>query len=159
MDCNAESGAHPEVDLDSNAEISARSEAELDSDAEDSDFDSSNLDDSSGNINPDVECAQDCPLRSFQSSADPPLPLPQNSLVFTREEACARLYTSIKPWQTRLLQVQPGQFGTVIVASLHVIDITHLSGAVLHSEQQQIQFVALSYTWGAAKFPRKYHHR
>ena len=48
----------------------------------------------------------------------------------------------------------PGRFGTEISASLFVVDVVHLSGAVLHEAQKWIRFVALSYNWRPAVFPR-----
>jgi hypothetical protein len=104
---------------------------------------------------PQFECGPECPLRKpYVPITDPTLPLPQISLPLTRAEACGRLYTPIKPWQTRLLLVDPAELGSAITASLDVVDIVHLSGAVLHEKQQRVQYVALSYTWGAALFPR-----
>lgn len=101
------------------------------------------------------ECDINCPLRAPHNYlSDPPLPQPSNSVPLAREEASIRLYTPIKEWQTRLLQLYPGKFGTTISASLSIVDIPHLSGAVLHGEQIRLQYTALSYTWDAPAFPR-----
>jgi hypothetical protein len=104
---------------------------------------------------PTVECGPECPLRKpYIPIADPPLPVAHASLPLTQEEACARLYCPINPWQTRLLHLDASAFDTELSASLNVVDIIHLSGAVLHEKQQRVRFAALSYTWGAAVFPR-----
>lgn len=58
-------------------------------------------------------------------------------------------------WQTRIIALQPGPFGNPIVAELHVVDLLHAEGAVLHKQQQRIQsFEALSYCWGEPIFDR-----
>lgn len=104
---------------------------------------------------PQRECELECPLRKPHNyMRDPPLPQALDSAPLTRAEASARLYTPIKEWQTRLLRLHSGEYGTSISADLSVVDITHLSGAVLHEQQQRTQYTALSYTWDAPAFPR-----
>lgn len=106
-------------------------------------------------IQSELECDDDCPLRAGLSyNEDPPLPLPKDALSLTRGEASAQLYTPIKEWQTRLLQLHPGEFGTISTASLVVVDIIHLPGSVLHNEQRRVDYTALSYTWGRGEFRR-----
>ena len=105
---------------------------------------------------PEIECDLDCPLRKpYSPVPDPALPQPEDSLPLTHAEACVRLYGTINPWQTRLLVIEPGNFGTSISASLVVVDLVYSSGAVLHERQHRVQYAAVSYTWGASSFPRR----
>ena len=104
---------------------------------------------------PTAECGPGCPLRkAYIPTTDAPLPLADASLAPARKEACAQLYSALKQWQPRLLLLDPGEFGTSVSASLIVVDVVHLPGAVLHEKQQLVRFAALSYTWGVAEFPR-----
>lgn len=57
-------------------------------------------------------------------------------------------YETIREWQTRILEIHPGGFGSPITATLHVIDLIAADGAVLHVEQKHIVYKALSYCWG-----------
>ena len=101
------------------------------------------------------DCGLGCPLREPKTyHSDPPLPPTPRALPLSRKEACTRLYKAIKPWQTRLLVVEPSEFGSDIFADLVVVDIVHLYGAVLHERQEHVQYTALSYAWGAEAFPR-----
>lgn len=100
-------------------------------------------------------CPLDCPLRKpYEQFPDLPLPPPPAFLLLTREEACAKLYGGIKEWQTRLLVLEPGPFGSELVVSLPTVDVVNLSGAVLHDQQERVEYTALSYTWGDQIFPR-----
>ncbi|KAI1408238.1 heterokaryon incompatibility protein-domain-containing protein [Hypoxylon sp. FL1857] len=72
-----------------------------------------------------------------------------------REDAAAKLYRTIKPWQTRILRVDPAtQFDETVVCTLLVADvIVHEGlGIVEEGSPREVPFEALSYTWGAPVF-------
>ena len=102
-----------------------------------------------------LPCPPRCPLREpLEYLRDPTLPMFPNFPSIAREGACNQLYGRIGEWQTRILILEPGRFGTELVAQLAVADMIYLSGIVLHEAQKRVEFTALSYTWGAAVFPR-----
>ena len=102
-----------------------------------------------------VLCPLDCPLRNpYTPVLDPPLPPPPKSLPFWPEDARWLLYGEIKEWQTRLLALEPGPFGSDLIGELLVVDTVNLSGVVLHEEQRWVEYFALSYTWGSPFFSR-----
>lgn len=65
-----------------------------------------------------------------------------------------RLYTSIKPWQTRLLLVQPGEYGSRLESTLHVAHFMEGDGLVLADQEIRVNYTALSYHWGEAIYSR-----
>lgn len=101
------------------------------------------------------ECPITCPLRrGIQQLPDPVLPDSENVSQIERLGAHLKVYGKINKWQTRILHLEPGTFGTKLSARMMVVDLIYMSGVVLHGSQQCIEFTALSYTWGAAVFPR-----
>ncbi|KAI0893985.1 heterokaryon incompatibility protein-domain-containing protein [Annulohypoxylon nitens] len=72
-----------------------------------------------------------------------------------REAAAARLYHSIKPWQTRILRIDPAtQFDKPVICTLLVADVIAYEGLGVVEEDgpKEIPYEALSYTWGAPVF-------
>ncbi|KAI0376052.1 heterokaryon incompatibility protein-domain-containing protein [Hypomontagnella monticulosa] len=72
-----------------------------------------------------------------------------------RESAAVRLYQAIKPWQTRILRINPApQLDEPVVCALLVADvIVHEGlGIVEEGEPREVTYEALSYTWGAPVF-------
>jgi len=74
--------------------------------------------------------------------------LPDLSTVATH------VYTPIKPWQTRILCLQPGTFTDPLVARLVIADLIYAEGVVLHETYENVHYSALSYFWG---FPVRSH--
>lgn len=102
-----------------------------------------------------LQCRYSCPLRDYhQKIADPALPTAPATSVTSRRDACSKLYSKISQWQTRILILEPGVFGSELEARLVVADIVRLPGVVLHEVQELIEFTALSYTWGTPLFAR-----
>ena len=62
------------------------------------------------------------------------------------------LYDHINDWQTRLLRIHPGQQDQPLQIDLVVVDLVHLPGAVLHDDQQHVEYENISYSWGAPIF-------
>ncbi|KAI1178512.1 heterokaryon incompatibility protein-domain-containing protein [Nemania sp. FL0916] len=64
----------------------------------------------------------------------------------------------VHPWQTRIIRLQPGKFGSSLRAELFVADIIYNEGLAIRGPwpetDEQIEYDALSYTWGAPEFPR-----
>ena len=111
---------------------------------------------STGHVDVEEECDSECPLRKpYEPHPDPPLPPVPATTFWTRDEACQQIYTPIQEWQTRLVVLEPGTFGTGLTAMLAVVDVVYMPGVILHDQQQRVQYMALSYTWGAATFPRR----
>ncbi|KAI1392517.1 heterokaryon incompatibility protein-domain-containing protein [Hypoxylon trugodes] len=74
-----------------------------------------------------------------------------------REAAAKKLYQTIKPWQTRILRVDPAtKFENPLICTLLVADvIVHEGlGVVEEDGPREIHYEALSYTWGAPIFSR-----
>ncbi|KAI2462917.1 heterokaryon incompatibility protein-domain-containing protein [Annulohypoxylon bovei var. microspora] len=72
-----------------------------------------------------------------------------------REAAASKLYQKIKPWQTRILRIEPTtQFDRLIVCTLLVADVIIHEGLGVVEEDgpKEIPYEALSYTWGAPVF-------
>ena len=68
------------------------------------------------------------------------------------QDAAARLYTRLRPWQTRIVRIHPGLLGSVLVADLLHANIVALDGLVLDSNSEHVQYEALSYSWGNPEF-------
>ena len=58
------------------------------------------------------------------------------------------VYSPIKGWQIRLLKIYPGLDPAPLQVELLVADLFLDIGAVLHHEEEQINYAALSYAWG-----------
>ncbi|KAI2611828.1 heterokaryon incompatibility protein-domain-containing protein [Hypoxylon sp. NC1633] len=72
-----------------------------------------------------------------------------------REAAAAKLYQTIKPWQTRILRIDPAScLSDAVVCTLLVADvIVHEGMGVVEEEgPREIPYEALSYTWGPPVF-------
>jgi hypothetical protein len=65
------------------------------------------------------------------------------------------LYEKLHPWQTRVLYLQPGKFGSVLRANLYVADIIFSEGLVRRgatdAQAEHVDYDALSYFWGATE--------
>ena len=60
----------------------------------------------------------------------------------------SHLYQPLYPWQTRLIEVLPGDFDDELRCKLYVADIVAFQGLGLLTEGRLQQYEALSYTWG-----------
>ncbi|KAI1460146.1 heterokaryon incompatibility protein-domain-containing protein [Annulohypoxylon moriforme] len=72
-----------------------------------------------------------------------------------REAAAAKLYQNIRPWQTRILRIEPAtQFDKPILCTLLAADVIAYEGLGVVEEDgpKEISYEALSYTWGAPVF-------
>lgn len=102
-------------------------------------------------------CELDCPIKV--AFAKPPHQLSTRPLH--RREAATKaemmhvsnqLYSPIKPWQTRILRLQPGQPHEPISCKLEVAELVCFEGIGLSGEPELVQFEALSYSWGRPAF-------
>ncbi|KPI35582.1 uncharacterized protein AB675_4813 [Cyphellophora attinorum] len=58
------------------------------------------------------------------------------------------IYTPLKPWETRLIELLPGAFGDDIECHLQVAVVTAAEGLGLVNDNKQQVYEAISYTWG-----------
>lgn len=104
----------------------------------------------------DGSCSQDCPLNGFEAIYEQQRPSQLtwlgNSNLPSQQDQVQRLYSSISPWQTRLIRLHPGLLGTELVADLFVVDLILADGVVDHALQQRHTYEALSYCWGEPTF-------
>lgn len=61
-------------------------------------------------------------------------------------------YKPLRDWQIRLLQLHSGSHTAPLRGELHIADLFPDVGAVLHAEEEQVEFEALSYAWGQPDF-------
>ncbi|KAK5119403.1 hypothetical protein LTR85_007503 [Meristemomyces frigidus] len=71
-----------------------------------------------------------------------------------QKDVATRLYTPIKPWQTQLLDLQPGAFGSPLKGVLRVAHVMEGDGLVLKDEDFRVSYTALSYCWGEPLYCR-----
>jgi hypothetical protein len=102
--------------------------------------------------NTDPDCSL-CDGELDRDERDESLPDSAEMPGLTLESASALLYDSIEEYQTRLLVLEPGPFGSQLKAQSHTGYIVHQSGIVIHEWKQRVQYAALSYTWGSQEFP------
>jgi hypothetical protein len=103
-------------------------------------------------------CESDCPIKA--AFATTPLDLRSSASQNEKESAseadmrlvAEKLYSFIKPWQTRILRLQPGQVDDPIICTLAVAELVCFEGVGLEGEQDLIDFEALSYSWGRPAF-------
>ena len=98
--------------------------------------------------------ASDCPVLPELDDPLPSPPLP-SLLIPTREKTFAHLYVPIQPHQTRLLVLQPAEFGSTLRAQLLTADLLRDIGEVAFEGQCDIEYTALSYTWVKASLQRQ----
>ena len=92
--------------------------------------------------------------------ATPPLQFRPSAIQNTNDgasEAEMRLlstviYPPIKPWQTRILRLQPGLSDQPLICSLVVAELVCFEGIGLETEEDLVSFEALSYSWGYPAF-------
>ncbi|XXH02656.1 hypothetical protein Hte_009038 [Hypoxylon texense] len=106
-------------------------------------------------------CAASCWVRNLPLPNDPHsldlgsktnLPTVEESI---REAAAAKLYRTIKPWQTRILRIDPSsRFAEPVVCVLLEADVIVHDGLGVVEEDgpREVPYEALSYTWGAPVF-------
>ncbi|KAI1092962.1 heterokaryon incompatibility protein-domain-containing protein [Rostrohypoxylon terebratum] len=106
-------------------------------------------------------CSESCWVRglSLPDEQDNVLPNAQESPPSVdekiREAAAAKLYRSIRSWQTRILRIDPAtRFDKPIICTLIVADVIAYEGLGVAEEDgpKEIPYEALSYTWGAPVF-------
>lgn len=103
-------------------------------------------------------CEPDCPLRTaFTTNSVQRSPPAHQHDGQTATEAevrriSSKLYTPIKPWQTRIIRLQPGQPEDPISCKLEVAELVCFEGIGLQDEQDLVGFEALSYSWGRPAF-------
>ena len=101
--------------------------------------------------NPPDVCSPTCELYAYNPTTDvDELPNLAGSPVSADKQAVVptRIYTPIKAWQTRILELLPGSLGTNLEARLHVTYMTEDPGMVLRDSEQLVEYSALSYYWG-----------
>jgi len=101
-------------------------------------------------------CSSSCQLVEHGFPPEAPV-APSQSVIGPLEDqkvVAAKLYTPIKPWQTRLLCLQPGEYGDELHAQLLVANIMEGDGLVLKDRDERVEYLALSYYWGPRSFRR-----
>ncbi|KAI4866215.1 heterokaryon incompatibility protein-domain-containing protein [Hypoxylon rubiginosum] len=91
-------------------------------------------------------------LHSLDLGSKTNLPPVEESI---REAAAAKLYRTIKPWQTRIIRVDPSsRFNEPVVCALLEADVIIHDGLGVVEEDgpREVPYEALSYTWGAPVF-------
>jgi hypothetical protein len=103
-------------------------------------------------------CQADCPIKTAFSAT------PLQAQVSRHEDELraandsqmrkisAELYSPIKPWQTRILRLQPGQPGDPVVCNLDIAELVCFEGIGLKDQPELVEFEALSYSWGRPAF-------
>jgi Heterokaryon incompatibility protein (HET) len=71
-----------------------------------------------------------------------------DSIKSSISEADKALYGPLRPWQTRVIELEPGEISTPLICRLHVSDVILFEGVALHHLQRRIEYDALSYCWG-----------
>ncbi|KAI1104022.1 heterokaryon incompatibility protein-domain-containing protein [Jackrogersella minutella] len=74
-----------------------------------------------------------------------------------RKAAAAKLYGTLKPWQTRILRIDPEtRFDKSVICTLLVADVIVHEGLGIVEEDgpREVPYEALSYTWGTPVFSR-----
>ncbi|KAI1204860.1 heterokaryon incompatibility protein-domain-containing protein [Annulohypoxylon truncatum] len=106
-------------------------------------------------------CPPSCWVRNLSIPDEPGHILPniQGTLPSVeervREAAAAKLYRNIRPWQTRILRIDPAtHFDAPVLCTLLVADVIAYEGLGIVEEDgpNEIPYEALSYTWGAPVF-------
>ncbi|KAI0883883.1 heterokaryon incompatibility protein-domain-containing protein [Annulohypoxylon maeteangense] len=106
-------------------------------------------------------CSESCWVRnlSLPDEQEHALPDAQGGLPSVddkiREAAAAKLYQNIRPWQTRILRIEPAtQLDKPVICTLLVADVIAFEGLGVVEEDgpKEIPYEALSYTWGAPVF-------
>jgi hypothetical protein len=62
------------------------------------------------------------------------------------------IYHPLKPWQTRIIHLEPGIIGQPLVAELLTADLIYFVGIVLKVTEDNILYDALSYSWSYGEF-------
>ncbi|KAI0008208.1 heterokaryon incompatibility protein-domain-containing protein, partial [Xylariaceae sp. FL0662B] len=111
-------------------------------------------------------CSSSCWVRGLplldvlDSSVSEPQKNPPSVDENIRKAAAAKLYQTIKPWQTRLVCIEPAPgLDKPIICTLLVADvIIHEGmGIVEEGDPREVPYEALSYTWGAPVFSQPIH--
>jgi Heterokaryon incompatibility protein (HET) len=71
-----------------------------------------------------------------------------DSIKSSISEADKALYGPLRPWQTRVIELEPGEISTPLICRLHVSDVILFEGVALHHLQKRIEYDASSYCWG-----------
>ncbi|EON64071.1 hypothetical protein W97_03301 [Coniosporium apollinis CBS 100218] len=98
-------------------------------------------------------CSEDCWLRTYS-------PQPPGAVVDAayktlpdQAEAARKLFRPIKPWQTRILCIEPAERSTdPLICQLRTAEMIYYEGVVLSDSQVLITYDALSYAWGCLNF-------
>ena len=59
-----------------------------------------------------------------------------------------RVYEDLRPWQTRLIVLQPGELGSEICCNLVTVDVIDGPGLGISGTSDIVAYEALSYSWG-----------
>lgn len=97
-----------------------------------------------------MTCPEDCWLRTYS-------PQPSNATADagcgslpSQAEAARKLFQPIKPWQIRILCIEPAERLTdPLICQLETADIIYFEGVALRDSQINITYDALSYAWGS----------
>ena len=108
-------------------------------------------------------CGPDCWLKEFLAYPEPPDDIINPSPGCTpandqeRRDIAMRLYTTIHPYQTRIIKLLPGPFIDPVSCELLTADLIALPGLGLSSTGDMVLYDCLSYSWGYPVFSHRVH--
>ena len=94
----------------------------------------------------DQLCPSDCWVQDLVTF-DPP----QDENLYSRDRYQPRpsaVYVPLKPWQIRLLRLEPGAADDGITMRLHTATLLLHAGVLLDETAENVTYEALSYSWG-----------
>ena len=94
----------------------------------------------------DQVCPADCWVQNLST-----LHQPQDDNLYSRDRYQPRpsaVYGPLKPWQIRVLRLEPGRGDSDIVLHLHAASLLLHSGVLLEATSENVTYEALSYSWG-----------
>ena len=97
-------------------------------------------------------CGLNCWARQVNSQTpDVNTPSPSRLNDQVRDQAARinlKTYEGLRPWQTRLIALQPGDLGSEIQCRLVDVDVIDGSGFGISGTAEAVTYEALSYSWG-----------
>ncbi len=97
------------------------------------------------------DCPSDCWARGYlvESSCltvSSPISYTPSAASEQAERRASALYHPLKSRQTRVLRLEPGLFGQLLIAELMTADLIHLEDIVLKASEENVLFEVLSYS-------------
>lgn len=97
-------------------------------------------------------CGSDCWARQIDLQKVDYVLVTPSRLDDSRQDQVAalnlRVYEDLRPWQTRLIVLQPGELGSEICCNLVTVDVIDGPGLGISGTSDIVAYEALSYSWG-----------